>query len=136
MNMERLYVIENRPLCFSFWIFYFQSLRTCVMTYYLRKDKTGNLLRQDNSGYPWWRKWSNVSIRGHSKSRLAWNFQFLTHFLPMFVPVVRFSELPTHPPPPPPPPTPLLPPSQITFHNACEFSNEKSGSEKRKDFFL
>ena len=62
---------------------------------------------------------------GHSKSTFAQNFQFLTPFLPLFLFIL-------HVPPPQPTFALVSYPSQKTFRDAYEFSNEKSGSGKRK----
>ena len=72
-----------------------------------------------------WRHW------GHSKSAFAWKFQFLTTLL-LFVPV-RFTCTP--------PPSTYIRFSEFTryqkkFRDCYEFSNEKSGNEKRKQNYF
>ena len=76
-------------------------------------------------------------IMGHSKRTFAQNFQFLTPPPPFLVPV-RFTCTPSSSSPPK-----YVRFSEITppllskkFRDVYEFSNEKSGSEKReKNFF-
>ena len=73
---------------------------------------------------------------GHSKKTFARNFQcsslFVLHVLPLLF-NVTFAFV-SYPPTPTPLPLSL---SQKKFFDAYEFSNEKSGSEKReKNFFF